>query len=95
MKTLYLAHCTEFEAGCGSRPDGIVISASFDDLKKHIKEDEDCGSYEIFWRYDKPYEVFCDDATYEMILKKMNCNERNIYWITNEDIKNWGFFKKI
>ena len=72
MKTLYISHCTEYEAGWGSKSDGVLIGKTVEAMKKRIDELYENESYEIFWRYTDPEEVKCDDKTYDEICALMN-----------------------
>lgn len=91
MKTLFISYCTEYEAGWGQRPDGIIISPEKAKLLAAIERSTAQGSYEIFWRYSEPQEIFCDTATYAEITAKLNVN--GIYH--TDKIDNTKFYKHI
>ena len=92
MKSLYLSECTEYESGWGSRPDGTVLGKSLEEIQAHIKKNEECGNYEMFWRYTNPVEVFCSDEIYDDIVGKMT--DDGIIWVNDNDLKKFNFLKK-
>jgi len=74
MKSFYMAYSTEYEEGWGQRPDGFVIAKTKNDIETHINKIEDMGTMSCFWEYERPFEVFCEDETYEKIIKDMGDN---------------------
>jgi len=92
MKSLYLSNCTEYESGWGQRPDGTVLGKTLEQIQAHIKEDEQRGSYETFWRYSEPVEVFCTDEVYADITSKMS--EKGMIWVSGSEIKKFNFLKQ-
>lgn len=93
MKKLYIAHCTEFELGWGSRPDGFILTEDFAIINNEIKEQYQKGSREIFWRYDEPEEIFCEDSNYEII--KMRFNKNGVANFSNHEKLKFSLYKKI
>jgi hypothetical protein len=90
---LYISHCTEYEFGWGSRPDGFLITESFEVMVKKISESIKMGSYECFWRYDEPKLIYCDDETYAKIKKQMGENDFAGY--DNKGKEELNLFKKL
>ena len=72
MNKLYISYCTEYEAGWGQRPDGLMLSLDLNIIEKKILEQHDECSYELFWRYSQPEEIYCDDETFNGIKDKMS-----------------------
>lgn len=91
MKSLYLANCTEYESGWGSRPDGSIICKSLDEINDYIVGYEKGGSYDCFWRFDKPVEVFCSDEVYDDIIGKMSEKDSKVLWVNDKHIKEFKF----
>lgn len=93
MKTLFIAYCTEYEAGWGQRPDGFMIGKSKEAMLPKIEESNKMGSYEYFWRYSEPKEVYCEDETYALIEKRMNGGD--VATFDDKEEKNLNLFKKL
>lgn len=90
---VYISHCTEFELGWGQRPDGFLITESLEVMNEKIKESDEMGSPEYFWRYDTPTLVYCDDETYAKIKEKMG--ESGFANYDNRDKKELNLYKKL
>lgn len=78
MHRVFMAVGTEFEAGWGSRPDGIIFGQSLFLLKQAIKRNEERGSYEEFTRFDKIKVSFVNDEGLKMIDA-----ETGVAWVGN------------
>jgi hypothetical protein len=80
MKKVWISYCTEYEAGWGQRPDGLMIGADVNkevmlaEIKKRSEGDRD-----IFWRYSEPITVYCTKKTYKAIKKKEDHNRISHY----------------
>jgi hypothetical protein len=93
MKSLYVAYCTEYEVGWGSRPDGLVLTEEKSVIDTIIEAESNTGSRECYWRYSTPEEVFCDKKTWKEISKKFK--DGRMYSSSNS-LKNIGtFFKEV
>ena len=92
MKTLFISHCMEYEAGWGSKPDGIVLSNDLVSLENFIKpyNNRTNGSHAMFWDYSKPEEIHCSDEDFYKIEFKDNL--KHLKSIKNLDIK---FYKEM
>lgn len=101
MKTLYISYCTEYEAGWGSRDDGVLIGKTKEEILAEIERITKDESYEIFWRYTEPKEVVCDDETYNKIEEMMNeiaqrtGKDRGLVEVSNGEFKRYNLFQKI
>lgn len=91
MNKVLIAYCTEYEFG--QRPDGFMVSENLEAMKKRIKETHEMGSAGCYWRYEEPYEVYCDDETYAKIKAKMN--KDGITFFDNNAEDKLNLFKKI
>jgi len=99
MNILFLSYCTEYEAGWGSRPDGIIFSLTLEDMQRHIAESRNHESYDLYWRYSTPEEVLCDDETYNTvkadIALKTGNPDRTVQGYHERKLKEFNIYKKI
>ena len=93
MKTLYIANCTEYEAGWGSRPDGFKLALTLEVMTAQILNDNQLGSHLCYWRHDEPQEVLCEDDIYEAILKDMG--EKSFLNYSDKKKKELNLLKKL
>ena len=91
MKKLWVAYCTEYEQGWGSRPDGLILAISKDVIDTEIKESNKQGSIEYYWRYSTPEEISCDNDTWEKI---SNDFKKGLYHSLLNSLKDIGVFYK-
>ncbi len=101
MKTLFISQCTEYEAGWGSKPDGVLIGKTKEAMLAEIERITKDESYQIFWRYTEPKETMCDDETYDKIDALMaeiaqRCGkDRGLIEVSNGEFSKYNFYKKI
>ena len=95
MKKLYLSYCTEYESGWGSKPDGFLLADTLEASEAEIKRVESAGSHEIFWRYTKPEEVYCEDETYTKIMGMKREGRDFVGFGSNSVIKQFDLYRKI
>lgn len=95
MKTLFISYCTEYEAGWGSKPDGFILAETFEACEAEINRVEGMGSHEIFWRYSKPEEVYCEDETYNNIMSMKRVDKDFVGFNSNSSLKQFNLYKKI
>lgn len=93
MKSLYIANCTEYEAGWGQRPDGFKLALTLEVMRAEIMKDDAMGSSNCYWRHDTPQEVMCDDDIYEAILKDMG--EKKFVNYSDKKKKELHLYKKL
>lgn len=82
MEIIWKSDCTEYEAGWGQRPDGIVVCDDIDVLKVKRKSLEG-GSRELFWRYSEPKEVYCTNKTFKELKKRMVDDKNGVVHLGN------------
>lgn len=95
MKKLFMSDCTEYEAGWGSKPDGFILADSLEACEAEINRVENLGSREMFWRYSKPVEVFCEDETYAKYQSMKREENQYVGFNSNSSLKQFDLYKKI
>jgi hypothetical protein len=95
MKSLFLSYCTEYEAGWGSKPDGFILADNLEACEAEIKRVEDIGSHEMYWRYSKPEEVFCEDETYAKYESLKPEGNQYVGFNSNKSIKDFVLYRRI
>jgi hypothetical protein len=76
MYKVYVSYCTEYEAGWGQRPDGVMIGTSLKVLTAEVKRRnaiKDNPSY--FWRYTEPIECQCNYQNLKKIKEKKDIKD--------------------
>lgn len=93
MKVLYVAYCTEYEKGWGSRPDGLILTEEKSVIEEEIKSEYTKGSPEYYWRYSTAEKVLCDYETWDKIKDDF---KKGIYHSSLNSLKGIGnFFKEV
>lgn len=92
MKKLFVSYCTEYEAGWGQRPDGLMIGEDLKSMTEEIGKRNVGGNPDYFWRYSEPEEVFCDDDTYNKIVFELN--DDKFYFSSVNRLEKIGKFYK-
>ena len=92
MKKLYVTYSIEYEKGWGSKPDGLVISEDYNTLITHIEpyNKREKGSYELFWNYTPPEEIWCTDEDFDMMRF-----ENGLMFAESFNIMSFTFYKKL
>ena len=92
MKKLFVTYCTEYEKGWGSKPDGIVISESHNDLITHIEpyNKREKGDNELFWNYSPPEVIWCTDEDFDNMVF-----EDGLMFAESFKITTFNFYKKL
>lgn len=84
MEKLFLSYVTEYEAGWGSRPDGVAISRSKAALVKYIIKMSKDQNPEYYWLYSDPIEMVTDSKGLPSKL-----NKKNVIEVSNLPKGNW------
>lgn len=92
MKKLFISYCTEYEAGWGSKPDGLLLCEEKNIIEKEIISQHKKGTPEYYWRYSTPEIVFCDENTWEKI--KIVFNDGIFHSSSLSNLKTFGSFYK-
>lgn len=93
MKQVYITQCTEYEAGWGQRPDGIVLCEDLEKLKAYAKE-HSTGSPEYFWRYSDPKALFVEEKVWEELISNKDSENGKKGIVCLDRLPEEGFYLK-
>ena len=76
----YTISIMESEAGWGQKPDGHIIAISAEALEAKVKEVEDAGDYNIYWRtVGVSGLVILSEEGYQ----ELNADDKGAFWVNS------------